>query len=95
MNPHDNPEGFLAVLAGIGAAVGIGKLLATTDPITVRLLTGRAFISAGLGAAAGAITYLVPDASPVLLYGVAAALSSIGTSTIEFVIKKRLGGPSE
>lgn len=95
MNPHANPEGFIAVLAGIGAAVGIGKLMAADDPITGRLLIGRALISAGLGAAAGAVTFLVPDANPILLYGAAAGIASMGTSTIEFILKKRLGGSSE
>lgn len=91
MNIHDNPEGFLAILAGIGAAIGIGKLMAADEPITVRLVIGRALTSAGIGAAAGAIIYIVPNAHPVLLYGVAAALASLGTSTLEYIIKKRLG----
>jgi hypothetical protein len=95
MTPNDNPEGFLAILAAIGAAVGIGKLMAADDRITFRLFVGRAIVSAGLGAAAGAVMYLVPDAHPVLLYGAAAGISSMGTSTIEFILKKRLGGSNE
>lgn len=95
MTPNENPEGFLAILAGIGAAVGLGKLMAADDPITARLFIGRALVSAGLGAAAGAVIYLVPDAHPVLLYGAAAGLASMGTSTLEFILKKRFGGSSE
>lgn len=95
MNPHDNPETFMTVLAGIGAAIGIGKLLAAEDPITARLVVGRGLVSAGIGAAAGAIVFLVPDANPILLYGIAAGLASMGTSTLEYIIKKRLGGTGE
>lgn len=91
MTPQDNPEGFLAILAGIGAAIGIGKLMAADEPITVRLFLGRAIASAGIGAAAGSIIYLVPNANPVLLYGAAAGLASMGTSTLEYILKRKLG----
>lgn len=95
MTPQDNPEGFLAALAAIGAAIGIGKLMAADDPITPRLFVGRAMASAGIGAAAGSIVYLVPSASPILLYGIAAGLASMGTSTLEYILKKKLGVPNE
>lgn len=95
MTPQENPEGFLAILAAIGAAIGIGKLMAADDPITIRLFIGRAVATAGIGAAAGAITYLVPTASPILMYGIAAGLASMGTSTLEYILKKRLGGPGD
>lgn len=94
MTPQENPEGFLAILAGIGAAIGIGKLMAAEDPITPRLVIGRALASAGIGAAAGSIVYLVPSAGPILLYGLAAGLASIGTSTLEYILKKKLGVPT-
>lgn len=92
MNPQTQPEGFIAALAGIGAFIGIGQVLVANDPITLRLLIGRAIASAGIGAAAGAVTLFAPDANPVLLYGAAAGLASVGTSTLEFILKRRLGG---
>lgn len=92
MNIHDNPEGFVASLAAIGAAIGLGKLLASDDPINARLLVGRAVVTAGLGAASGMLMLWVPDAHPVLLYGAAAGLASLGTSTLEYIVKHRLGG---
>lgn len=87
----------MAVLAAIGAAIGIGKLMAADDPITLRLLIGRAITNAGIGAAAGAVMLFVPDANPVLLYGAAAGLASVGTSTLEYILKSRFGKgtPSE
>jgi hypothetical protein len=95
MNPHDNPEGFLAILATLGAFIGIGKLMASDEPITTRLFIGRAMSTAGIGAAAGSVMLLVPDANPILLYGVAAGLASLGTSTLEYILKKRLGGGTD
>lgn len=95
MNPQDNPEGFLAILAGIGAAIGIGKLFISAEPVTFRSFIGRAIVTAGLGACAGAITYLMPDASPILLYGAAAGMASMGASTLEYIVKTKLGVPTQ
>ncbi|NCT81901.1 MAG: holin [Comamonadaceae bacterium] len=92
MNPQEHPERFLGVLAFIGAAIGIGKLLAGAEPLTLRVTFGRALVSAGIGAAAGATALLFPSADPLVMYGVAAGLASLGTSALESVLSKRLGG---
>jgi len=91
--PQDHPVGFVAVLGGIGAFIGLGKLLASNEPITWRMAIGRMLASAGVGAAAGATTLLFPNADPIVLLGVAAALASAGTSTLEMILKKKLGVP--
>lgn len=91
LNPQDHPESFLALLAGIGAFVGLGKLLASDEPLTPRLIAGRMLASGGVGMAAGATTLLFPEADPIVLLGVAAALSSAGASFLEMVLKKKLG----
>ena len=94
MNPHDNAAGFIAILAGIGALIGLGKLLDSAEKLNFRLVAGRCLVNAGIGAAAGSISLVVPDASPVLMYGLAAGLASLGTSGFEYVMKRRLGGGS-
>jgi hypothetical protein len=88
MDPKSSPEGFLALLAAIGAVIGMGKLLVENKPFSMRLSIGRALVSGGLGASAGLILTAFPDASPVLLYGTAAGLASMGTSAIEVVLSK-------
>lgn len=88
MNHQTNPEGFIAALAAVGAFIGLGKVLASTEPITVRLVAGRALTSAGLGACAGAITLVFPNADPLVTYGSAAALASLGTSALEAFVRK-------
>jgi hypothetical protein len=92
INPQEHPEAFVGVLGGLGAFIGLGKLLASDDPLSIRMVAGRCMASAGLGAAAGAATLLFPSADPVVLLGIAAGLTSISSSTLEYVIKKRLGG---
>lgn len=94
LSPHDHPEGFLGALAAIGALIGLGKLLASNEPLTPRLLVGRMLASAGVGCAAGATTLMFPTADPIVLLGVAAALSSAGLSSLEMLLKKKLEGPN-
>lgn len=95
LNPQDQPEGFLAVLAAIGAAIGLGKLLNSDEKLSVRLVLGRAAVNAGIGAAAGATSLMFPTAEPLVLYGVAAGLASLGTSALEAVVRKKTGGVGE
>lgn len=83
IDPHKNPEGFMATLAAIGAFIGLGKLLASRDSLTPRLVFGRAITSAGLGAAAGAITLMFPEADTRVMFAAAAGLASLGTSALE------------
>lgn len=92
MNPQDSPEVRLGLLAALGAAIGIGKLLAGGEPLTARLVLGRALVSGGIGAAASATTIVFPTADPLVTYGVAAALASIGTSALETILARKVGG---
>lgn len=93
MNPKEHPEAFVATLALIGAGIGIGKLLASEEKLTTRLVIGRALVTAGIGAAAGAVSLLFPSADPLVLYGSAAGLASLGTSGLEMIVH-RLAGKS-
>lgn len=94
INPHDHPIGFIAVLASIGAAVGFGKVLDSSEPLTVRLAFGRAITHGGIGAAAGATTLLFPSADPIVLLGVAAALASAGVSVLQALLTRFPGRSS-
>lgn len=90
MTPRDNPEALFGLLAVIGAIIGLGKLLAEDRPITRKVVLGRMIVSAGLGGSAGAIMSAFPDADPVLLYGAAAAMASLGTSAIEILLSRMM-----
>lgn len=79
-------------LAAIGALVGVGQLLLSKDKLTLRLALGRAITSGGLGASAAAVMVWLPDLPPVAIAGLAAALSSLGTTGLERLLQKYLGG---
>lgn len=79
-------------LAAIGAAIGLGQLLLSDEPLTKRRVVGRALVSGGLGcAAAGALVWT--PLPPIALAGLAAALSSLGTAGLERLFRKHLRTP--
>lgn len=86
-----SPENKLALLlASIGAAVGIGKLLASTEKITARIVVARAIVSGALGLCAAAATLMFPNISTNATIGVACVLSSLGSSAVESAFQKWL-----
>jgi hypothetical protein len=85
-----NPDAFVAKLALLGAAVGLGQLLASKEQISARLVAGRTLVSAGLGAAASIpLSWtLLPDAAA---YGLACGLVTVGTAGVERLISRFIG----
>ena len=75
----------------IGAAIGVGQLLASKETMSTRLVVGRALVSGGLGLASAAILTWLPNVGFYVQMGVAAAFASLGTSGIELLVKKFTG----
>jgi hypothetical protein len=91
--PHGSIETILTVLSlgVIGALIGLGKLLDSTEPVSLRKAAGRAIVTSGLSMS-GALILLVFPSTPILVVlGAGAALASLGTSFLESVISKRVG----
>lgn len=82
-NPTDNPEGFLGALVALGAAVGVGQLLASGEKVTGRLLVGRLITSGALGACATLPLAWMPDIPIAAMYGLTCALVTLGLAGIE------------
>lgn len=91
MDKH-SPETIVGGLAAVGALVGIGQLLASKEPLTLRIVLGRALSSAGLGAASAAVLVFLPDLPLVAQFGLAATLASLGTSALERLFQRITGG---
>jgi hypothetical protein len=79
---------LIALIAGIGAILGIGQLLASTDRVTLRLAIGRAIVSGGLGLTAGSLLLLMPEIPLVALVGVSCVVVSLGTSALETLFQR-------
>lgn len=90
-----HPTGFLAILVGLGAAVGLGQLLASGEKITARLLTGRLITSGALGAAASVPLAWMPTLPDAAAYGLACALVTLGVAGVERIAQRFIGGKGE
>lgn len=76
----------------IGVAAGLGQLLNSDEQITYRLMFGRCITSGILAIAAGSVLLWIPNLPGLALYGLSAALASLGTSALERVVHKYIGG---
>jgi len=86
---HDELK-LLAALVVAGVLIGIGKILASDEPIRLRQAVGRAIHSGALGAAAGAIVLLFPAIGFVPQIAVACILTSLGVSSLEALFNRFL-----
>lgn len=87
-------EGFATatLFATVGALIGVGKLMSSGEPLSARLVIGRAISTGGIAMAAGAVLVWVPGLSLLGQIGVAAGLASLGTSGLERVLSRVIGG---
>ncbi|WP_287602734.1 hypothetical protein [Thiothrix sp.] len=85
----NNEMGYFALIVlGVGAVVGIGKLLQSDERITARLMAGRALTTAVLALGAFSIGVMIPDVDPVYIVGVSAVIASLGEQGLERVLNK-------
>lgn len=76
----------------VGISIGLGQLLASGEVLTARIIVGRALSTGGIAMAAGAVLVWVPDVPMLGLFGVAAALASLGTSGLERFFQRLISG---
>lgn len=84
-------EGTIYSLVAAGAVIGLGKLLASDDPITLRKAFGHCIVSGGLGGAAGLILIPLPEVPIPVIFGAACAIASLGASTVTMLLQKYIG----
>jgi len=80
------------IFALVGMLVGLGQLFASQEMLTTRIIVGRALSSGGLGTVAGVVVVWIPDLSFAGQIGVAAGIASLGTSALERVFQRVIGG---
>ncbi len=81
-----------ALFSIIGISIGLGKLLASEERLTPRIVIGRALSTGGLAMAAGLALAWMPDLPLIAQMGLAATLASLGTSGLERVFQRALQG---
>ena len=87
----ENHEKAALYLLGIGAAVSIGKLLASSEKLTLRLVLGRALVGAVMSLPAGLLLLTVPDLHPLALLSMGAAIGIMGEQWLEGWLHNKLG----
>ena len=92
MDNHTLSVQTITMLAGAGLLTGIGNLLSSSEKLTGRIVTGRALSSASLGAASTTVLSWMPDISTSALIGLACCFASLGTSGLERLLQRILGG---
>jgi hypothetical protein len=85
-------EKSLYTLLVMGALIALGKVLASDEKITFRLITGRVILGSAISVAAGAALVQFPDISPVAINGLGAGLGILGYQFCELWLRRRLGG---
>lgn len=85
-------EKTLMQLLVIGGIIALGKVLASNEKITPRLIAGRVILGSAISVAAGAALVQFPDMSPLAVNGVGAGLGILGYQFCEMWLRRRLGG---
>ncbi len=85
------PITLMLVLMAIGALVGLGQALASSEPVTVRQTIGRTLVSTAVAMVSTCIYYLKPDVDPLVVIGVGSLLSVMGSGVLSDIVKARLG----
>ena len=89
---HDEATKGVLWLALMGAGIGLGQLLVSKETLTKRLVIGRAITSGALGMAAAAVLSFIPTLPFAAQLGIAATFASLGTSVLEKVVQRIIGG---
>lgn len=84
-------ERNIYTLIGAGALIGLGKLLASDEKLSARLVIGRTVLGSATSLLAGVVLLQFPTIHPLALLGIASGLGILGSQTIEILLKRRAG----
>ncbi|WP_410498155.1 hypothetical protein [Chitinibacter sp. S2-10] len=74
----------------LGASIGVGKLLVSSETLTLRLCFGRAILGSATTAIAGAALIQIPNINPLALMAIGSALGIVGAQFVELWLKKQV-----
>lgn len=85
---QEHEKGVLYLLL-IGAVIGVGKLLTSSDVLTPRLIIGRAILGSGTSMIAGVALMQFPTMPLPALVGIGSGLGIMGAQFIEAWLKRK------
>ncbi|MBA7739963.1 phage holin family protein [Escherichia marmotae] len=88
-------EKSLYSLLVIGGLIAVGNVLNSNDPITPRLFAGRVILGSLVSVVAGTALIQIPDASPLAIQGLGAALGIAGYQAVEVWLRRRAMGKQD
>ena len=91
---QEHEKSLLSLLL-IGALIAIGKVLSGDDPITLRHFAWRVILGSFVSVMAGAVLIQIPNANPLAIQGVGAALGIAGYQAVELWLRRRAAGKKE
>ena len=86
---QDHERNFIWLLL-LGAGIGLGKLLVSSEDLTVRLCIGRSILGSATTAIAGALLIQLPDMPQIALMGAGSALGIVGAQFLEMWLKRQV-----
>ncbi|WP_050465091.1 phage holin family protein [Herbaspirillum autotrophicum] len=86
-----DPEKSLWTLVAMGAVIGVGKLLASDEKLSIRLVIGRTVLGSATSMLAGVVLLQFPDIPHLALLGIASGLGILGSQTVEVLLRRRAG----
>lgn len=92
---HDNNSidtTFFSWSTILGALIGLGQILDSAEPLSWRIIVGRALVSAGLASMAPVVLIWLPQMPRMAEFAFAALLASMGTSGLQMLVRKVLTG---
>ena len=90
---HDKIDvSFFTWSTVLGALIGLGQILDSTERLSWRIVVGRALVSAGLASMAPALLTWFPQMPRMAEFAFAAVLASLGTSALQSIVRRLLLG---
>ena len=90
---HDKIDiSFFTWSSVLGALIGLGQILDSSEQLSWRVVVGRALVSAGLASTAPALLTWFPQMPRMAEFAFAAMLASLGTSALQSIVRRVLLG---
>ncbi|MBN3727261.1 phage holin family protein [Burkholderia sp. Ac-20379] len=85
MQDHEKTILELVIMGGL---IGVAKVLVGSEPLTLRLVAGRAVLGSATSMLAGLALVKIPDLPPIALLGIGSGLGIAGSQYLEVLLRR-------